>query len=175
MIAVDQRGIEEEVNLLLQYLAPILDANSRRDNVVLFINSLLTSQLKESVVTGCGSSALRSFLPDSDLDVVVLCPHVCQAKDEMKILQQIFNSLCDEIGRKDEGTSRFVDFNIRNVEFINARTKVAHCIVNNIGVDMTVNQLGALSCMLLLEESDRFIGMDHLFKKSLVLIKVCLY
>jgi hypothetical protein len=62
--------------------------------------------------------------------------------------------------------------NIRNVEFVNARTKVTHCLINNIGVDITVNQIGALSSLVFLEEVDRMIGCDHLFKRSLLLIKV---
>jgi DNA polymerase sigma len=172
MIAADQRELEEEVNFLLHYFAPILNANKRRDDVADFVTNILQEHVPSAVVVGCGSSALRSFLPDSDMDVVVLVPNVLSAKEEMKILQFVFNALCDEVASKDEGKSKYSDFVIRNVEFINARTKVAHCVVNNISVDMTVNQVGALSCMLFLEECDRLIGFNHLLKRSLVLIKV---
>ena len=62
---------------------------------------------------------------------------------------------------------------IRNVEFVNARTKVAHCKINNLGIDVTVNQTSSLSSAAFLEEIDRLIGFNHLFKRSLILIKVC--
>eukprot|EP00605_Chrysophyceae_sp_TOSAG23-4_P002963 GSChrysophyteH1.ASY1.ANO1.3265.1 assembled CDS len=60
---------------------------------------------------------------------------------------------------------------IRNVEFINARTKVCHCVVNNLGVDITINQAGALKTVVFIEECDTFIGKNHLFKRSVLLVK----
>ena len=47
---------------------------------------------------------------------------------------------------------------IRNVEFVNARTKLAHCLVNNISVDVTVNQIGSLLTLTFLEESELITG-----------------
>lgn len=48
---------------------------------------------------------------------------------------------------------------------------MAHCRVNNIGVDVTVNQLGSLASMYFLEEADLIIGRHHLLKRSILLIK----
>ena len=64
------------------------------------------------------------------------------------------------------------DMHIRNVEFVNARTKLAHCMINNMNVDITINQSGAVATSIFFEEADRIIGNDHLFKKSVMLLKV---
>jgi hypothetical protein len=44
-------------------------------------------------------------------------------------------------------------------------------VVNNLGVDVTINSIGALLTVLFIEESDRYIGKGHLFKRSILLIK----
>lgn len=175
MIAVDQSQVEAEVNKFIYYISPINRSNEKRQQVVAFIRDILhKSALLEGYVIECGSSSLKSYLPESDLDLVLLAPCSKNSREEMQCLTAIFNSWCDEIADKEEGKSTHYDMTIRNVEFVNARTKLAHCLVNNISVDITVNQIGALLTLTFLEEADRLIGMDHLFKKSLLLIKVSL-
>lgn len=111
---------------------------------------------------------------------------------------------------------------IRSISFHNARTPVVNCLVQNVSVDITVNQVGrscsnhlrvvlapkcccwglmvslthslthppsacpclswlawmwrvqtgSLASLAFLEEADRAIGSDHLFKRSLLLLKV---
>jgi hypothetical protein len=63
-------------------------------------------------------------------------------------------------------------FTIRNIEFRNARTRVAHCVVNNMDVDISVNQIFALASNIFLEECDRMIARNHLLKRSTILVKV---
>lgn len=60
---------------------------------------------------------------------------------------------------------------IRNVSFINARTPIVTMVVGNVVVDLTENQGGSVAASALLEEADRWIGRDHLFKRSLLLLK----
>ncbi|MCO5571564.1 hypothetical protein L7F22_025308 [Adiantum nelumboides] len=53
---------------------------------------------------------------------------------------------------------------------------VVKCLVENIIVDITFNQLGGLSTLCFLEQVDKEIGQDHLFKKSIILVKAwCFY
>lgn len=69
---------------------------------------------------------------------------------------------------------RMVDpktYKIRNAEYINARTKLVGCQINNIKVDITCNQLGGLASALLIEEADDLIGFNHLLKRSIILVK----
>jgi len=173
MIAVDQSQVEAEINNFINYISPTNRSNDKRHQVVAFIRDILhKSSILEGFVIECGSSSLKSYLPESDLDLVLLAPCGKNSREEMQCLTAIFNSWCDEIADKEEGKSTHYDMTIRNVEFVNARTKLAHCLVNNISVDTTVNQIGSLLTLTFLEEADRLVGMDHLFKNSLLLIKV---
>lgn len=60
---------------------------------------------------------------------------------------------------------------IRNVSFINARTPIVTMVVGNVVVDLTENQGGSVAASALLEEADNLIQRDHLFKRSLLLLK----
>jgi DNA polymerase sigma len=108
--------------------------------------------------------------------------------NHMKYLIDLSTTFIEEIYRRDRdrdahnetswklssasGESIEQDFPIRNVEFINARVKLLHCVVRNVGIDITVNQRGAIGSLLFIEEADKVVGCDHLLKKSIVLIKV---
>ncbi|CAM9934642.1 unnamed protein product, partial [Laminaria digitata] len=60
---------------------------------------------------------------------------------------------------------------IRNVSFINARTPIVTMVVGNVVVDVTENQGGSVAASALLEEADMLIQQNHLFKRSLLLLK----
>lgn len=60
---------------------------------------------------------------------------------------------------------------IRNVSFVNARTPIVTMVVGNVVVDLTENQGGSVAASALLEEADKLIQRDHLFKRSLLLLK----
>lgn len=117
-----------------------------------------------------GSFPLRTYLPESDLDIVLFTRSNEAGGKDIEVILAVFNALCREIALAEE--DRSVRFKIRNVEFINARIKLSKCCINNIGVDITVNQVGSLATLVFLEEADRAIGQDSLFKRSLLLIKV---
>jgi DNA polymerase sigma len=117
-------------------------------------------------IFGVGSSMLRSYLPESDIDLTLITSKY--GADLKKSLESIFLALFSIIN--EESNQR--DIIVRNIEFVNARTNVVHCVVNNTNVDITVNQFKAFSSLVFLEEADRAIGCNHLFKKSVILIKV---
>lgn len=108
-------------------------------------------------------------MPESDLDIVLFTRNRGDQGRDIEHILGVFNALCREIALEEE---RSISFKIRNVEFINARIKLSKCYINNIGVDITVNQVGSLATLAFLEEADRAIGQDSLFKRSLLLIKV---
>ncbi|CAM9989797.1 unnamed protein product [Ectocarpus sp. 4 AP-2014] len=60
---------------------------------------------------------------------------------------------------------------IRNVSLINARTPIVTLVVGNVVVDLTENQGGSVAASALLEEADNLIQRNHLFKRSLLLLK----
>lgn len=142
-----------------------------------------------------GSCCSKTYLPDGDLDLVLITSSFTSNVSDMQDLSFVFSALCEEIYRKEQdlktqqqllyqqptgGPSnhkRPIDseFTVRNIEFINARTKLLHCVVDAYSVDVTINQIGVIASMLFLEEVDREIGEEHLFKRSIMLIKVLQY
>ena len=45
------------------------------------------------------------------------------------------------------------------------------CLINNVPFDISLNALGGVSSLAFLEEVDAKIGRNHLFKRSIILIK----
>lgn len=165
--------LEKEADNLLELIRPSAVSNLVRSKAADFVRNVLLGKLKQAIVVECGSSCFRTYLADSDLDLTVLIHETANATDDMQRLVSIFTSLCEEIYRKENPqTSIHNHFTIRNVDFINARTKLINCLVNNIGVDITLNQVSAVSSLIFLEEADKAIGCNHLFKQSVLLIKV---
>jgi len=165
--------LEKQADKLLEYIRPSAMSNLVRSKAAEFIRTVLSYRLKHAVVVECGSSCFRTYLADSDLDLTVLTNEATTPADDMHHLIMIFTALCEEIYRKENPlTSVHNHFTIRNVDFINARTKLINCLVNNIGVDITLNQISAVSSLIFLEEVDRAIGSNHLFKQSVLLVKV---
>ncbi|CAM9739962.1 unnamed protein product, partial [Pylaiella littoralis] len=74
-------------------------------------------------------------------------------------------------GGEDEGSS--YRHRLSNVNFINmGRLQRIKCVVDNqVAVDIGANQVGGIATVALLEETDQLLGKNHLFKRSLLLIK----
>ena len=60
---------------------------------------------------------------------------------------------------------------ISNVSFVNQDKKMIKSLINNVSVDVSMNQIGALYNESLIESVNQHIGRDNLFKKSIILIK----
>ncbi|KAG0546324.1 hypothetical protein BDA96_02G437900 [Sorghum bicolor] len=67
------------------------------------------------------------------------------------------------------------EFKLTGLHFINAEVKLIKCIIENIIVDVSFNQIGGVSTFCFLELVDRQIGKNHLFKRSIMLIKAWCY
>lgn len=138
-----------------------------------FVQSVLEKYIESKFTLALvGSSAIRCYLPEGDLDVVLFTQNddlkSYSDADNLSILLKIFQALCSEIASPIRNSS----FVIRNVEFINARTPLASCKINNINVDITVNQLGSILSATFIENMDILFERNHLFKKSILLVKV---
>ena len=66
----------------------------------------------------------------------------------------------------------FQEFKIESIEFVNARVKVVKCIINRMSLDITANQRNSLASAIFLEEANRLIGNDNIFKKGIIIVKV---
>ncbi|XP_011010560.1 PREDICTED: uncharacterized protein LOC105115386 isoform X2 [Populus euphratica] len=87
---------------------------------------------------------------------------------EEDLARNVFTLLqCEE---QDQG------FQVNDVQYIQAQVKVIKCSVKNIAVDISFNQMGGPFALCFLEQVDQVIGRDHLFKRSIILIKAwCFY
>lgn len=94
-------------------------------------------------------------------------------------LLAVINALCSMAAlagsrrgpRPQNGYNGLEKPEIRNVAYINARTPIVTMVVGNVVVDLTDNQGGSVAASALLEEADNLIQRNHLFKRSLLLLK----
>jgi DNA polymerase sigma len=182
----DVLQLEETFDYFLDAIQPVVHSNDIRTRIIKFLREIIENKIHDVFLIPSGSTCSRTYLPDGDLDLVLLSNHRSSStlslsastepsipsSSEIQLLNQLFTCLCNEIERKENNNSPFPDFTIRNIELINARTKLLHCVVNNIGIDISFNQIGALSGLIFVEKVDEFIGNQFLFKRSLLLIKV---
>ncbi len=148
-----------------------------------------------------GSSALKTYLPDADLDIAVFIPEVLAISDDTtqgrsdRNPRMWFISLCEalcieavasernkkesfggKLDTKNDGDRNNLQCVVRNVTFINAEVRIVKCLVDNVAVDITVNQRQSLDALIQFEEADRKFGRKYLFKQSVIAIKAwCLY
>ncbi|XP_020598820.1 uncharacterized protein LOC110038352 isoform X2 [Phalaenopsis equestris] len=112
-----------------------------------------------------GSVPLKTYLPDGDIDLTTVgFPNVddALAADVRSVLEH-------------EERNKDAEFEVKDVQFIHAEVKLVKCLVQNIVVDISFNQIGGLCTLCFLEQVDRLIGKDHLFKRSIILIKAWCY
>lgn len=181
-----------QVEALVRTLIPSRAAEERRRAVFDYVADLLEKRfeqcerLRTATCCATGSFLSKTYLPESDLDVTVLhagIDHVVTDDSVSSVSSRgtvedcsedswvmvVNEALCRSALQKRTDGGR--GFEIRNVTFVNARTAVVNCLVLNIPVDVTANQMSGVAAQLLLEETDRYVGCGHLFKRSLVLIK----
>ncbi|XP_010529160.1 PREDICTED: uncharacterized protein LOC104806129 [Tarenaya hassleriana] len=155
---------EEATRLIIAQVQPTLVSEERRRAVIDYVQRLIRTTL------GCevhpfGSVPLKTYLPDGDIDLT--------AFGGLNLEEALANEVCSVLEREERNrASRFV---VKDVQLIRAEVKLVKCLVQNIVVDISFNQLGGLCTLCFLEEIDRRIGKDHLFKRSIILIKTWCY
>ncbi|KAK7821940.1 hypothetical protein CFP56_037240 [Quercus suber] len=110
-----------------------------------------------------GSVPLKTYLADGDIDLTVI--------SDQNVEEDLARGVCSIL----EGGDKDSKFQVKDVQYICAQVKVVKCIVKNIAVDISFNQLAGLSSLCFLEQVDQIIGRDHLFKRSIILIKAWCY
>ncbi|KAG6590802.1 DNA polymerase sigma [Phytophthora cinnamomi] len=146
-----------------------------------------------------GSYPMKTYLPGSDLDICLLVPQELESSWYYIVTQALClaggsggagtvldvgnpGGSVDGSGNSSPsgpasggvgsvGGALLLTNTVRNVTFINADVRVVKCTVDNIPVDFTANRVGALGAVRLLDAMAVRVGRQHLFKKSLILIK----
>ncbi|XP_058179651.1 uncharacterized protein LOC131298289 isoform X1 [Rhododendron vialii] len=158
-------GIAEKMTQeVLCCIHPTLDSEEKRKDVIEYIQRLIRLSI------GCevfpyGSVPLKTYLPDGDIDLTALCtPDVEEtlARDVLAVLQ-----------REEQNAN--AEYEVKDTQFIDAEVKLVKCLVQNIVIDVSFSQLGGLCTLCFLEQVDRLVGRDHLFKRSIILIKAWCY
>ncbi|KAF5782262.1 putative polynucleotide adenylyltransferase [Helianthus annuus] len=155
---------EDAVREVLSCIHPTLDSDEKRKYVIEYVQKLIRCNLGFEIFP-YGSVPLKTYLPDGDIDLTVLSiPNL-----EERLPSEVLRVLLEE---EKHGNT---EYELRDTQFIDAEVKLVKCIVQDIVIDISFNQLGGLSTLCFLEQVDRLAGKDHLYKRSLILIKAWCY
>ncbi|CAI9279065.1 unnamed protein product [Lactuca saligna] len=156
---------EERTAELISCIQPNQPSEERRNAVADYVQRLIMKCFPCQVFT-FGSVPLKTYLPDGDIDLTAFS-NSANLKDSWA--SEVRDML--EIEEKNENA----EFHVKEVQYIQAEVKIIKCLVENIVVDISFNQLGGLCTLCFLEEVDNLINQNHLFKRSIILIKAWCY
>ncbi|WCJ27821.1 PAP/OAS1 substrate-binding domain superfamily [Euphorbia peplus] len=164
LTAINWQRAETLAQRIIAQVQPTLVSQQRRKAVIDYVQRLIKNTL------GCevfpfGSVPLRTYLPDGDIDLT--------AFGGVNVEEALASDVCSVLEREDQ--NRNADFVVKDVQLIRAEVKLVKCLVQNIVVDISFNQLGGLCTLCFLEQVDHVIGKDNLFKRSIILIKAWCY
>ncbi|XP_037418910.1 uncharacterized protein LOC119283472 [Triticum dicoccoides] len=114
-----------------------------------------------SMVFVFGSVPLKTYLPDGDIDLTVIGNTSCGST----LIDDVYYIL----GSGEENGD--AEFEVKDLEHIDAEVRLIKCTIGNIIVDISFNQTGGICAVSFLELVDRKVGKNHLFKRSIILIK----
>ncbi|KAK2647512.1 hypothetical protein Ddye_015001 [Dipteronia dyeriana] len=155
---------EEATQGIISQVQPTVASEERRKAVIDYLQRLIRNYLG-CEVSPYGSVPLKTYLPDGDIDLT--------AFGGLNVEEALANDVCSLLEREDQ--NRAAEFVVKDAQLIRAEVKLVKCLVQNIVVDISFNQLGGLCTLCFLEQVDRLIGKDHLFKRSIILIKAWCY
>ncbi|KAF5759602.1 putative polynucleotide adenylyltransferase [Helianthus annuus] len=156
---------EKAAEGIISNFQPSIVAEKKRDAVIIYLQKLLKDKLdcEMSLVFAYGSVPLKTYLPDGDIDLSVVGART------RSLIKEIASLL------ESEEKNSSAEFVVKDVQLIGAQVKLVKCLVQNLVVDISVNQIGGLCTLCFLEQVDRVIKKDHLFKRSIILIKAWCY
>ncbi|KAK9147287.1 hypothetical protein Scep_006044 [Stephania cephalantha] len=156
---------EERTAELIGCIQPNQPSEELRSAVADYVQRLIMKCFSCEVFT-FGSVPLKTYLPDGDIDLT--------AFSENQTLKETWANEV-RIMLENEEKSETAEFRVKEVQYIQAEVKIIKCLVENIVVDISFNQLGGLCTLCFLDEVDHLINQSHLFKRSIILIKAWCY
>ncbi|GLT79760.1 hypothetical protein SLA2020_512370 [Shorea laevis] len=158
-------GAEERTAELIACIEPNSPSEERRNAVADYVQRLIEKCLPCKVFT-FGSVPLKTYLPDGDIDLTTF-------SDNINLKETWAHQVRDMLENEEKNEN--AEFRVKEVQYIQAEVKIIKCLVENIVVDISFNQLGGLCTLCFLEEVDHSINQNHLFKRSIILIKAWCY
>ncbi|XP_058068386.1 uncharacterized protein LOC131217465 isoform X2 [Magnolia sinica] len=156
---------EERTAELIACIQPNQPSEERRNAVADYVQRLITKCFSCQVFT-FGSVPLKTYLPDGDIDLTAF-------SNDQNMKDTWAQEVRDVLEKEEK--SENAEFRVKEVQYIQAEVKIIKCLVENIVVDISFNQLGGLCTLCFLEEVDHLINQNHLFKRSIILIKAWCY
>uniref|UniRef100_A0A1J3JTD5 Poly(A) RNA polymerase gld-4 n=1 Tax=Noccaea caerulescens TaxID=107243 RepID=A0A1J3JTD5_NOCCA len=153
---------EERAQEILCTIQPVFVSDRTRNEIIKHVQTLVKDRFGIEVYF-FGSVPLKTYLPDGDIDLTVLAPHDKEA------------SIAATLRTMLEAKEKDSDFQVTDVQYVPAQVKVIKCRINSISVDISFNQMAGLSALCFLEQVDQKFGKDHLFKRSIILVKAWCY
>eukprot|EP00949_MAST-11_sp_MAST-11-sp1_P001016 g1016.t1 len=207
-LSTSAKAARDGVNRLLKSMGPTCEAEAKRRKIAVYVAGLLNEAGFSCHLNG--SYALKTYLPDSDIDLGVLTEEWdtdrrrdsiadCNSRENGRDYtreevdadgteskrttvrsRQWFLRVNEALCRASTSSSAsslsspsaaYTKATVRNVSFVNAQVKLVTCTVNNTHVDVCMLSRSSLAAVAFFEAFDRLIGQDHLFKRSVVLLK----
>ncbi|XP_071716947.1 uncharacterized protein [Rutidosis leptorrhynchoides] len=156
---------EEITAELINCIQPNQPSEERRNAVADYVQRLIMKCFPCQVFT-FGSVPLKTYLPDGDIDLTAF-------SNNPNLKDSWAREVCDLLETEEKNDN--AEFHVKEVQYIQAEVKIIKCLVENIVVDISFNQLGGLCTLCFLEEVDNLINQNHLFKRSIILIKAWCY
>ncbi|KAJ8440666.1 hypothetical protein Cgig2_031083 [Carnegiea gigantea] len=156
---------EERTAELITCIQPNQPSEERRNAVAEYVQQLIMKCFPCQVFT-FGSVPLKTYLPDGDIDLTAFSKDLSLKDTWASHVRDMLES---------EEKNENAEFCVKEVQYIQAEVKIIKCLVENIVVDISFNQLGGLCTLCFLEEVDHLINQNHLFKRSIILIKAWCY
>ncbi|XP_023004913.1 uncharacterized protein LOC111498083 isoform X1 [Cucurbita maxima] len=150
---------------LIACIQPNPPAEDRRNAVADYVQRLIMKCFPCQVFT-FGSVPLKTYLPDGDIDLTAFSRNHNLKETWAHQVRDMLES---------EEKNENAEFRVKEVQYIKAEVKIIKCLVENIVVDISFDQLGGLCTLCFLEEVDHLINQSHLFKRSIILIKAWCY
>ncbi|CAO2838667.1 unnamed protein product [Amaranthus hypochondriacus] len=157
---------EERTAELILQIQPNWSSEKRRNDVASYVQRLIAKSMPCQVFT-FGSVPLKTYLPDGDIDLTAFSDEPNLKDDDW------VESVLDMLRREEK--NEHAEYQVKEIQYIQAEVKIIKCLVDNIVVDISFNQLGGLCTLCFLEEVDNLINQNHIFKRSIILIKAWCY
>eukprot|EP00201_Polytomella_parva_P012028 CAMPEP_0175060644 /NCGR_PEP_ID=MMETSP0052_2-20121109/13138_1 /TAXON_ID=51329 ORGANISM="Polytomella parva, Strain SAG 63-3" /NCGR_SAMPLE_ID=MMETSP0052_2 /ASSEMBLY_ACC=CAM_ASM_000194 /LENGTH=386 /DNA_ID=CAMNT_0016326399 /DNA_START=104 /DNA_END=1261 /DNA_ORIENTATION=- len=160
--------VKVRINQLIKGIKPAPQTDERREKVIKYMQDLIQQCFVPIEVNAStfGSVPLKTYLPDGDIDVSIF--------SKSPSLKETWAAQL-HVKLEEESKNTNASFKITNVTVVNAEVRLLKCVVDNIVVDISYNQLGGLHTYAFLEAVDKLVIPGHMLKLSIILIKAWCY
>jgi len=134
-----------------------------------------TRKILGTQVYEIGMQGLRCFLPDDPIRLSVFLSRGAEAGWYVRLNEQLCRLSGIQIQSEDPAEYSNSSHSLSNVSFVSNSEATGHklqCLVDSVlGVEVVANARLDMCLNAFLEDFDRLFGKDHLFKRSLILIR----